>query len=201
MIQRLANYFGKLIYPDSLPPGVIKNIEEKAQAFNFREGDSVLKRGQVCTGAYFLVRGLARSYYEAGDKEITSRLMEEGFVITSWISYYTQGPAAECIVAMEDCDTIYFSKPDIEELCGVFPVVNNMVRKHLEYSFYHSELKAGILRLRTAMEKYIYFFENHPSLLRRVPLKHIASYLGMSEETLSRVRTKYHGQTKRKNLI
>jgi CRP-like cAMP-binding protein len=73
-----------------------------------------------------------------------------------------------------------------------FPESNIIGRKQVEYTFYLSEQRTQMLRKHTAEEKYKLFIDKHPTLLQRVSLKHIASYLGISQETLSRVRSKYH---------
>lgn len=81
---------------------------------------------------------------------------------------------------------------DIQKLYDEFPEFNIIGRRQVEYSFYLSELRTRMLRKHTAEEKYKFFMDNHPTLLQRVPLKNIATYLGMNEETLSRVRSHYH---------
>jgi DNA-directed RNA polymerase specialized sigma54-like protein len=80
----------------------------------------------------------------------------------------------------------------IQKLFAELPESNIIGRKETEHAYYLSELRTQMLRKHTAEEKYKYFLDNHPQLMTRVPLKHIASYLGMNEETLSRVRSRYH---------
>lgn len=155
-------------------------------------GDYILKEGQVCDKACLVVKGLARSYYINEGRDITSRFMDEGFIITSWISYYTQQPGNEFIEALEETILACINYSDIQKLYSDFPEFNIVGRKQAEYSFYLAEQRTQILRKHTAEEKYKFFLEHHPSLLLRVSLKNIASYLGMNEETLSRVRSKYH---------
>ena len=109
---------------------------------------------------------------------------------TSWISFYTQRPGNEYMQAVEDTLIISVSYHDIQKLYSEFPIFNTVVRKHLEYIFFLAEQRTQMLRKQTAEEKYQFFIKNHPTLIQRVPLRHIASYLGMNEETLSRVRSK-----------
>jgi CRP/FNR family transcriptional regulator, anaerobic regulatory protein len=155
-------------------------------------GSFILKEGQVCTKACLVIEGLARSYYINDGKDITSRFMDEGFIITSWVSYYTQQPGNEFIEAVEDTTLGCIDYRDIQKLYHEFPEFNVNGRRQVEYAFYLSEQRTQLLRKHTAEEKYKFFLDNHSSLLQRVPLKHIATYLGMNEETLSRVRSKYH---------
>lgn len=152
----------------------------------------LLKEGDVNNHICMVISGLVRSYYLNEGRDITSRFMDEGFIITSWISFYTRKPGNEFIEAQEDTTLACVHYNDIQKLYDEFPEFNIIGRKQVEYSFYMSELRTRMLRKHTAEEKYKFFLENHPNLMQRVSLKHIASYLGMNEETLSRVRTQYH---------
>lgn len=152
----------------------------------------LLKEGEVNNHICMVINGLVRSYYLNEGKEITSRLMDEGFIITSWISFYTRKPGNEFLETIEDTSLACVHHNDIQQLYEEFPEFNIIGRKQVEYSFYMSELRTRMLRKHTAEEKYRFFLENHPNLLQRVALKHVATYLGMNEETLSRVRSQYH---------
>ena len=152
----------------------------------------LLKEGEVNNHICMVINGLVRSYYLNEGKEITSRLMDEGFIITSWISFYTRKPGNEFLETIEDTVLACIHYNDVQKLYEEFPEFNIIGRKQVEYSFYMSELRTRMLRKHTDEEKYRFFLENHPNLMQRVSLKHIATYLGMNEETLSRVRSQYH---------
>jgi len=152
----------------------------------------LLKEGEINNHICMVVNGLVRSYYLNEGKEITSRFMDEGFIITSWISFYTRKPGSEFIETQEDTTLACVHYNDIQKLYEKFPEFNIIGRKQVEYSFYMAELRTRMLRKHTAEEKYRFFLESHPNLLQRVSLKHVATYLGMNEETLSRVRSQYH---------
>lgn len=189
MIEILLERLNKL-HP--LGPELTERIKSVTKIVTYRAGDYILKEGQVCNKACLVVKGLARSYYIIEGRDITSRFMDEGFIITSWISYYTQQPGNEFIVAMEETTITCVEYTDIKKLYTEFPEFNIIGRKQAEYGFYLAEQRTQILRKHTAEEKYKFFLDTHPSLLQRVPLKNIATYLGMNEETLSRVRSKFH---------
>ena len=191
MVQLLIDRLNGLVIPDQMPEPLIQSIHAFSEVKTFSEGEHILRKGQVCHGAVFLAKGLARSYYLLEKKEVTSRLMEEGFIITSWLSFYRQQPSNEYIVAMEDCETVYLSFEDITRLYRDFPIFNVIGRKQVEYSFCQAEIRTQMFRGLTTVKRFEFFKENHPSLIQRVPLKYIASYLGMSDETLSRLRSAY----------
>ncbi len=189
MIEVLLEKLNKL-HP--LGPALTERVGSITKIVTYPAGDFILKEGQVCKEACLVVKGLARSYYIIEGRDITSRFMDEGFIITSWISYYTQQPGNEFIEAVEETTVTCINHTDIQKLYVDFPEFNIIGRRQAEYGFYLAEQRTQILRKHTAEEKYKFFLDNHPTLLQRVPLKHIATYLGMNEETLSRVRTKFH---------
>jgi len=156
----------------------------------FPKKTMLLKEGQVSHTACFVLKGLARAYYISDGKEITTRFMDEGFIITSWLSYYTQKPGYEFVETIEDTVLGCMSYQDVQQLYTDIPDFNIVGRKIAEYFFFLSEQRTQLLRKHTAEEKYQFYLHQHPDLLQRIPLKYIATYLGMNEETLSRVRRK-----------
>ncbi|MEQ1678666.1 MAG: Crp/Fnr family transcriptional regulator [Chitinophagaceae bacterium] len=170
---------------------LIERIRELTHLVTYPKKAYLLRDGQVCDKACMVVKGLARAYYINEDRDITSRFMDEGFIITSWISYYHQQPGDEFIEAIEDTTLACIRYSDIQQLYKEYPLFNIVGRKQTEYSLYTSELRTRMLRKHTAEEKYAFFLNQHPDLMNRVPLKHIATYLGMNEETLSRIRSKF----------
>ncbi|MBK6382310.1 MAG: Crp/Fnr family transcriptional regulator [Chitinophagaceae bacterium] len=189
MIEPLLERLNKF-HP--LNAALTERISSATNMVTYHAGDYILKEGQVCNKACLVIKGLARSYYIKEDKDITSRFMDEGFIITSWISYYTQQPGNEFIEALEETTLACINYADIQKMYTDFPEFNIVGRKQAEYGFFMAEQRTQILRKHTAEEKYKFFLSNHPTLLQRVALKHIATYLGMNEETLSRVRSKFH---------
>ena len=185
LIQRLNG-----LHPMS--EALTERIKELAKIKEYPKKSFILQEGQTFDMPVLLIKGLTRSYYINEGKEVTSRFMEEGSIITSWMSYYTQQPGNEYIEILEDSILAGVSYSDIQKLYKEFPEFNIIGRKQAEFAFYQSEQRTQVLRKHTAEEKYKYFIDNHPTLLQRVALKHIATYLGMNEETFSRIRSKYH---------
>ena len=184
LIQRLAK-----LHP--LDDAVKEKVAAATKITDYRAGSYILKAGQVCDRACMVASGLVRSYYIREDKEITSRFMDEGYIATSWISFYTQKPGNEFIQALEDTVILSIDYVDIQRLYVDYPEFNTIGRKQLEYTFFLAEQRTQMLRKHTAEEKYQFFLDNHPLLMQRVPLRQIATYLGMDEATLSRVRGKF----------
>lgn len=150
----------------------------------------LLPDGQVANDACFIIKGLVRAFYTSGDKEITRLFMEEGYVATSWLSFFTRQPAHESLETLEDTVLARLHHDDIMDLYERFPEFNIIGRKLTEYFFFLSEQRNLVLRTPGAEEKYLFFLEKHPGLYQRVSQRLIATYLGMNEETLSRTRAK-----------
>src|SRR5689334_13386173 len=99
MIDKLLDRLNSL-YKMSEP--LSERVSELARITEHKAGTFILKEGQTCNDASLVVNGLVRSYYINEDKDITSRFMDEGFIVTSWISYYTRQPGNEFIETIED---------------------------------------------------------------------------------------------------
>lgn len=185
MIQKLFTSLERLHY---LSPEMKERLTTIAQIKTYPKNHLLLKEGETANYACFVLQGLARAYYVIDGKTITSRFMAEDFMITSWISFYTRTPGYEFIEMLEDSTLACIHYNDVEAMYNDLPDFNFVGRKLISYFFYLAEQRTYMLRKHTAEEKYRSFLLQHPDLLQRVSLKHIATYLGMNEETLSRVR-------------
>lgn len=167
-------------------------LEGCIEETEYRAGQKLLEAAQICRKVYYIKNGLIRAYYLNDGNEVTSRFMEDGYIFTSWLSFYTQQPGHEYAEAIEHTIIESITYEDIQNLYSMFPEININGRKIVEHAFYLSEQRTQLLRKHTAEEKYEIFISESPTLLQRVSQKQIASYLGMNEETLSRVRTRFH---------
>jgi CRP-like cAMP-binding protein len=175
-----------------------ERLLEIAQVKEYPKKTILLREGQTSDHAWFVLKGLSRAYYISDGKEITSRFMDEGFIITSWLSFYTRKPGDEFIETLEDSTLASLHHRDIEKMYRDILEFNVIGRKLTEFFFFLSEQRTQMLRKHTAEEKYNFFMNQHPDLLQRVPLKYVATYLGMNEETLSRVRSRVARQKPKK---
>lgn len=170
---RIIEYFNKHIYP-----------------CNFRKGKLLLKAGEKCDHVYFILKGAIRGFVKEGGREITTWITAENEFVTSITSYDLDTPAIENMQALEDCQMLCMKFADMQELYEIEPEFNIHGRKLLQRYYRDAEGRAFIVRLTKAEYKYNYFLKMHGGLANRVPLKYIASYIGITLETLSRVRKK-----------
>ena len=114
--------------------------------------------------------------------------MKENDVIISVFSFYKQVPSVEAIEALEDSVVHYISYKDLMELYEQYLEFNVVGRVLTTHYYMLSEERNFIMRKENAETRYHYFMDNYADLFQRIPLLHIASYLGVSAETLSRIR-------------
>lgn len=150
----------------------------------------LLHEGKVCERLYFIEKGLARAYYFWDEQEITSWFMQENDLIVSVYSFFSQKPSLEYIELLEDSTLISISNEDLQRLYNQFPEFNYFGRVLTENYYVRSEERIISHRRHTAEERYEALFKANPELFNRAQKNHIASYLGMSAETLSRIRRK-----------
>ncbi|MDJ1484214.1 MULTISPECIES: Crp/Fnr family transcriptional regulator [Xanthocytophaga] len=150
----------------------------------------LLEEGQICDRVYFIDTGLARAFYNLDGQDTTAWFMEEGDIIISVQSFFLQKPSSESIELLEDSTLVSIRYTDLQHLYHQFPAFNFNGRVLTERYYVKGEERATSLRRLTAQERYLNLLETNPKLFNRAPLKHIASFLGMAPETLSRLRAK-----------
>jgi CRP-like cAMP-binding protein len=151
--------------------------------------EMLLGEQQICKNIYFVSRGLVRCYYLLDATEVSSWFMKEGDVIVSVESFYTQKPSDEIMQALEECELYYISYDELQYVYKHYPEFNFIGRVLIEKYYILSERRLFSLRMQKASERYRYLLDYHPELILRVPSKFLASYLGITEETLSRIRS------------
>lgn len=150
----------------------------------------LLNEGKVCRHLYFVEKGALRGFYNLDGKEITHWFGFENDFVTSFHSFITTGPAVENIQLMEGSILWAISK---ETLTGLFDHYHEIERlMRIAYEKYYIRLEERFInaQFKTAKERYEDLLQQTPHIIERVPLGYIASYLGISKETLSRIRGK-----------
>jgi len=164
-------------------------LESILVPMKFAKGEKILDEGQVCRHIYWIVKGLVRQYYFKNKKELTEYMATENTICMSIESLFKETPSVQMIQALEP--TIIFAIPMHELEMAAMKSVNiqMLYRKILEESLIISQQHADMLRFESAQDRYQKLVKTAPQLVLRAPLVYIASYLQMTPETLSRVRT------------
>jgi CRP-like cAMP-binding protein len=173
-----------------LSDGIKNYFKKHSFSCSVRKGKLLLKAGQLCDHIYFIQKGAVRGFINEGAKDITTWITVEGEVVSSISSLDKREPVLENMQAIEDCELLALTWSDYQNLFTRFPEFNIVARKILQKYYQDAEGRAYIARLTKAENKYQVFINRYGHLANRIPLKYIASFLGMTIETLSRVRKK-----------
>lgn len=155
------------------------------------KGHLLFTQGEVCRHVYYIEKGLARVYYNSNDgREITARFFPENSFISAIDSFYQNKPTNDYCELLEDSVVFSIKYSELEEMMDnnlelarfSFHVIFDLAKQMAEYIV--------SLKFQTAEERYTALIKNYPQILQRASLGHIASYLGITQETLSRIRGK-----------
>ncbi|WP_228780229.1 Crp/Fnr family transcriptional regulator [Aquiflexum lacus] len=147
--------------------------------------------GHTCRTIYFVKKGLCRIYYYKDGVDITEAFAFENSLIARVESLFTGRPSKKGIQTLEDSVFIGIASPALFDLYDQFPEIERLFRKIFEAAYVETVNRIENIQFHTAEERYNDLIKNSPDLLQRVPLKHIASYLGITQVSLSRIRAKY----------
>ena len=152
------------------------------------KNDFLVTHGKRCRHLYFLQQGALRGYYTLDGKEITHWFGFENDFVTSFHSFITGQPAVESIQLLQGSILWSISREDLNVLLDRFSEIERLVR--IVYENYYIRLEERFInsQFKSAGERYQNLLEQSPHIIERVPLGYIASYLGISQETLSRIR-------------
>jgi CRP/FNR family transcriptional regulator, anaerobic regulatory protein len=194
-IQPVIEYWNN-IYP--MPQELVADINKLVKVKIYKKGEILLVPGEIANYACFILKGLVKSYYTRQDDvtEVITKFLFEKSIVTSIFSFYSRTPGNEYIVALEETSVACLHYDDMQFLLKKHLTYNYIIRVITEHYLYFSEIELYNIRKPLAEDKYIFFVKHYPNLLQRLTLKDIASYLGMSMETLSRVRGKYRNNKK-----
>lgn len=171
-----------------MPPEDRKLIAGVLIRKDVEKGEILLREGQVSHYLVIVCKGMLRQFYYKNGKDVTEQFSTEGGIAICIESTLKKEPTRLMIEALEDSVIYLLPFDKLMYLTKISWEVNMFYRKILEFSLIVSQIKADSLRFETARERYQHFMEQEPEVIKRAPLSHIASYLLMTPETLSRVR-------------
>lgn len=154
------------------------------------KGTILLTEGQVVDEVHFIEEGLIRGFYYQDKKEITSWMADEGRFIWPLPSYLLRQPSRENIQLLEPTTVLSIERQDVERLKRDHTVFDNLQGRIMERYIVLYDLRVRLLLLK-AEDRFEAYQQLFPELYQRVPLRYIATYLGVDPATLSRIRSGY----------
>lgn len=173
-------------YP--LPGASLEKILALAEYVELPKGSILFRDDQLAHHIYVVQRGLARAYARREDREVTFWFSTEGAVLVSIRGYTEQAVSYETIELLEDSSLFRLNAQALQQLYATDVHLANWGRVLVERVWLQTEQQLIARQFRTAAERYEDLLQQNPHLLQRVALGHLASYLGITQVTLSRVR-------------
>ena len=144
--------------------------------------------GHTCKTIYFIKKGVARIYYFKDGIDITERFFFENSIIARVESLFTGKPSRKAIQILEDAEVIAINSTQLFKLYDTYPEIERLFRKIFEAAYVETVNRIEGIQFHTAEERYHALLSEAPNVLMRVPLKYVASYLGITQVSLSRIR-------------
>ncbi len=187
-MQQLFSQISKIYTLDAAAIAALQQCLVKKE---FYKNDFLLSEAKICKELYFLEQGALRGFYNVDGKEITHWFGFESDFVTSFHSFITGEPSVENIQMLEYSICWSIDKETLEKLYDSYPGIERLVRIAYEKYYIRLEERYVNSQFKTATQLYQELLSSNPNIINRVSLGHIASYLGISQETLSRIRSKH----------
>lgn len=184
--EKILNEIGEIYSP--LSKACQREFIANSKVSMFKRGEIVVRQGQFSKKAYLIVKGCSRAYYLKDGKDISDWFTFENQFMAPIVSFFSEKPSPHYVEFIEDSTVLEFSKDTMDELKN----------KHHDFERFISlvvtETMLGLcerlytIQFNKAVERYNHLLSIYPYITNRIPLTHIASYLGITLETLSRIR-------------
>ncbi len=171
-----------------LPPASEGALLEVCSLIKVPKNEYLQQPGQTCRTIYFIQKGLARIFYYKEDVDVTESFSAENTIVARAESLFAGRPSQKGIHILEDAEIIGINATVLFQLYDEHPKIERLFRKIFEQAYVQTIQKIESIQFHSAEERYQTLLQEQPDLLQRVSLKHIASYLGITQVTLSRIR-------------
>jgi CRP-like cAMP-binding protein len=166
-----------------------KAIEAISKTIHLKKNKDLQSIGHTCKTIYFINKGIARIYYYKDGIDITESFAMENNIIVRVESLFTGKPSRKGIQVLEDAEIVAIDANKLFSLYDTYPELERLFRKIFEGSHVETVNRIEGIQFHSAEERYKALLEEAPSIIQRVPLKYIASYLGITQVSLSRIRS------------
>ncbi|UII35006.1 Crp/Fnr family transcriptional regulator [Fulvivirga ulvae] len=166
----------------------INLVKNQARELTLHKDEFFSKAGKIPKQVGFIVEGVIRGcYYNNRGEEITRCFISENNLVVDYVNFESNISSSEYLQACTDCKLIVFSRQNWDELSLTILDWDNIKNKMVQRCMYQKSRKAPVIS-QDATTRYLEFMANYPALINRVPLTYIASYLGVTQQSLSRIR-------------
>lgn len=184
-MEEVLAHFSQYI---KLSEALQKEILARIQLTSFKKGELVHDADKICTRSYFIIKGILRLFFIKEGKQISEYFCSIGEWTNSPRSFMQRRPDIYYIDAIEDTDVFYIDVNNLVYLFDHFPEMERYARLSMGSLFGQIMERITSMRFTTAKEKYEHFCTLYHDIYHRIPLGMVASYMGITQETLSRIR-------------
>ena len=163
---------------------IVKHIVIK----EFKKGTILLKEGTICKECYAVIRGCVREYYIKNGLDMTTAFFTEGQSVNSFSSYTNQVPSKHFLECSEDSLLAVGNQSLVDQMCERIPRLTEFIKNEVEKDAGELQERMASFMTSTPEERFTDLMKNNPGLMNRVPQHQIASYLGVTPESLSRIK-------------
>jgi len=185
--ENIFAHFEKFI---KLSENLKSELSKRIKPIIFKKGELVLDANNICTKSYFINKGILRTYFIKNGKEISEYFCGTGEWVNSPKSFTQRQKDIYYIDAIENTQAYYINVNDLVYLFNNFPEMERYARLSMGTVFGHFMERITSMRFTSAKERYHHFKKTYSTIYHRIPLGMVASYLGITQETLSRIRAK-----------
>lgn len=184
-LNKFLNYLSDI---SPVSEEAMEGVKNLSSAVHIKKNNNLQSIGQTCRTIYFVVEGIARINYFKEDKDVTEYFAFENDMIIRAESLFTGRPSHKAIQAISDTTFIAIPATPLFGLFEKYHEVERLFRKIVERSYVDTINRLESLQFHTAEERYRDLIKKSPAVVREIPLKYIASYLGITQVSLSRIR-------------
>lgn len=173
----------------TLTPVGIQALASILVPIKISKGELIFPEGQICNAMYYVDRGMVRQFYYKNGKDVTEHFSYEGRIVFCIESFLKQEPSRLFVETLENSLLYAIPYEDLHVMMTQNAEIQKLYQKILEHALISSQEHADSQRFENASERYERLLTNKPEIILRAPMLHIASFLQMTPETLSRVRS------------
>ncbi|WP_439490624.1 Crp/Fnr family transcriptional regulator [Algoriphagus sp.] len=186
-LEQTINQLDELYSPLSI--ACRQDLIANAKLSTFKRGEVVVREGQYSEKAYLLVEGCARAYYLKDGKDISDWFAFENQFMASIVSFFSDKPSPHYVEFVEDSVAYEFSKATFDSLSHKHHDFERFISKVVTVTMLGLCERLYTIQFNRAEDRFKHLISIYPDITNRIPLTHIASYLGITLETLSRIRS------------
>jgi CRP-like cAMP-binding protein len=163
-------------------------LSNKFQYKKITKNQALVKIGGVEKGIYIVLNGCLRSFFYQNEKEYSLRFSFKNDIVSEYYSFMTNNPSTVCIEALVESEVLFIKKEDYEHLVSEFPDLVELESFLFKYLYLDKVRREKLFIALSAKEKYMQLLEQDKEVVRNISIKYIASFIGISPNSLSRIR-------------